>query len=89
MCFNLPNTIEITFHTFQTTQDEVNVYRHFDIPVYCHPVLEGNGPITPMRMAKQLYREPHTVTEKLQRMEKIGLVSLAHDLDKKIWFTLD
>jgi DNA-binding MarR family transcriptional regulator len=38
---------------------------------------------TPAQISRLLFREPHSVSELLSRMEKEGLVSKTKDLDKK------
>ena len=38
---------------------------------------------TPVEITRWLLREPHTVTELLHRMERVGLVTKTKDLEKK------
>ena len=40
-------------------------------------------PPTPSKLARWLYREPHTISNLVNRMEKEELVRKSHDLDKK------
>ncbi len=39
--------------------------------------------ITPAEISRQLFREPHTISAVLKRMEKQGLLTRHKDLDKK------
>ena len=41
------------------------------------------GPATPSEISRWLFREPHTVSGLLNRMEKDGLVKKAKDLERK------
>ena len=41
------------------------------------------GPVTPAHISRWLFREPHTVSGLLQRMEKQGLLKRAKDLERK------
>ena len=43
----------------------------------------SDEPVTPALISRWLIREPHGVSEMLDRMEKIGLVSKVKDLDRK------
>jgi len=40
---------------------------------------------TPAEISRRLFREPHTVSELIKRMEKQGLVRKKKDLEKKTW----
>lgn len=42
-----------------------------------------NGPATPAEISRWLFREPHSVSGLLNRMEKDGLVRKVKDLDRK------
>jgi len=42
-----------------------------------------NGPVTPAEISRWLFREPHTVSGLLNRMEKDGLVKKVKDLERK------
>jgi DNA-binding MarR family transcriptional regulator len=42
-----------------------------------------NGPATPAEISRWLFREPHTVSGLLQRMEKEGLVRKVKDLERR------
>ncbi len=46
-------------------------------------VKAGKGPVTPAQISRWLFREPHSVSGLLQRMEKQGLVKRAKDLERK------
>jgi len=40
-------------------------------------------PMTPTQLARTLYREPHSMSALLQRMEKQGLIERTKDLDQR------
>ncbi len=42
----------------------------------------GNG-ATPAKISRWLFREPHTISELISRMEKRGLVKKVKDMDRK------
>jgi DNA-binding MarR family transcriptional regulator len=42
-------------------------------------------PLTPMKLARRMNRQPHTVSALVARMEAQGLVKTAKDLQKKNW----
>ena len=42
-------------------------------------------PLTPMKLARMTYKQPHTVSALVQRMETRGLVSTNRDLKRKNW----
>ena len=42
-----------------------------------------NGWATPAQISRRLFREPHSITELLNRMERVGLIRKTKDLDKK------
>jgi DNA-binding MarR family transcriptional regulator len=42
-----------------------------------------DGPATPAEISRRLFREPHTVSGLLNRMEKDGLVKKTKDLERK------
>lgn len=42
-------------------------------------------PLTPTKLARLMYREPHSVSALLTRMEKQGLVKRTPDLARKNW----
>lgn len=47
-------------------------------------VIQANaGKITPAEISRQLFREPHTISAVLKRMEKQGLLTRHKDLSKK------
>lgn len=46
-------------------------------------VKTAEGPVTPAKLSRWLYRESHTISALLNRMENDGLVTKSHDLDKK------
>ena len=41
------------------------------------------GPVTPAQISRVLFREPHTISGLLDRMESQGLVRRVHDLQRK------
>ena len=46
-------------------------------------VKSSEGPVTPAEISRSLFREPHTISGLLTRMEKQGLVKRVRDLDRK------
>ena len=48
-----------------------------------HALQTANEPVTPAKLSRWLYREPHTISGLLNRMEKKGLVKKSKDLDKR------
>ena len=46
-------------------------------------VKNAKEPVIPAHISRWLFREPHTVSQLLMRMEKQGLVKRTKDLDKK------
>ena len=42
-----------------------------------------DGPATPAKISRYLFREPHTISGLLDRMENQGLVRRVHDLQRK------
>ena len=61
--------------------------KQFDIPMMHAEVLfvvkNAEGPVTPAEISRWLFREPHTVSGLLNRMEKQGLVRRVKDLERK------
>ena len=45
-------------------------------------------PLTPMKLSRQLHRQPHTVSALLTRMEAQGLVKATKDMERKNWVRL-
>lgn len=43
----------------------------------------SDGAITPAEISRQLFREPHTISAILNRMEQQGLLKMTRDLEKK------
>ncbi len=48
-----------------------------------HALETTNEPVTPAKLSRWLYREPHTMSGLLNRMESKGLVKKSKDLDKR------
>ncbi len=46
-------------------------------------VKSSDGPVTPAEISRSLFREPHTISGLLTRMEKQGLVKRVRDLQRK------
>jgi DNA-binding MarR family transcriptional regulator len=46
-------------------------------------VKTADGPVTPAEISRLLFREPHTISGLLTRMEKQGLVKRVRDLQRK------
>jgi DNA-binding MarR family transcriptional regulator len=45
-------------------------------------------PVTPMKLARIMYKQPHTVSALIHRMEVNGLVKTKHDLKRKNWLRI-
>jgi DNA-binding MarR family transcriptional regulator len=48
-----------------------------------HALKTANEPVTPTKLSRWLYREPHTISGLINRMEQQGLVRKSKDLGKK------
>ena len=48
-----------------------------------HALKTASEPVTPAKLSRWLYREPHTMSGLLNRMERKGLVKKSKDLEKK------
>jgi DNA-binding MarR family transcriptional regulator len=42
-------------------------------------------PLTPMKLARRMNRQPHSVSALITRMEAQGLIKTSHDLERKNW----
>jgi MarR family multiple antibiotic resistance transcriptional regulator len=42
-------------------------------------------PMTPMKLARMLHKQPHTVSALVHRMEKQGLLTTRRDMKRKNW----
>jgi MarR family multiple antibiotic resistance transcriptional regulator len=51
--------------------------------LYCLKV--SKDPMTPMRLARMMHKQPHTVSALVHRMETQGLVSTKKDMKRKNW----
>src|SRR5512136_2087467 len=51
--------------------------------LYCLKV--SKEPITPMKLARMMHRQPHTVSALVHRMETQGLLSTKKDMKRKNW----
>ena len=51
--------------------------------LYCLKVSEE--PMTPMKLARMMHKQPHTVSALVHRMETQGLVSTKKDMKRKNW----
>lgn len=51
--------------------------------LYCLKM--SNEPMTPMRLARMMHKQPHTVSALVHRMEAQGLVSTKKDMKRKNW----
>jgi DNA-binding MarR family transcriptional regulator len=51
--------------------------------LYC--VKTSAEPMTPMKLARIMHRQPHTLSALIQRMEVKGLLKTTHDLKRKNW----
>ena len=50
-----------------------------------HCVKTAKEPLTPMKLARMMHRQPHTVSALVHRMETQGLVSTKKDMKRKNW----
>jgi len=48
-----------------------------------HALKTANEPVTPSKLSRWLYREPHSISGLINRMEEQGLVRKSKDLGKK------
>jgi DNA-binding MarR family transcriptional regulator len=51
--------------------------------LYCLKI--SKEPMTPMRLARMMHKQPHTVSALVHRMEAQGLVSTKKDMKRKNW----
>src|SRR5512137_1404148 len=51
--------------------------------LYCLKV--SKEPVTPMRLARMMHKQPHTVSALVHRMEAQGFVSTKKDMKRKNW----
>src|SRR5512136_189498 len=51
--------------------------------LYCLKV--SKEPMTPMKLARMMHKQPHTVSALVHRMETHGLVSTKKDMKRKNW----
>jgi DNA-binding MarR family transcriptional regulator len=51
--------------------------------LYCLKI--STEPLTPMRLARMMHKQPHTVSALVHRMEAQGLVSTKKDMKRKNW----
>ena len=51
--------------------------------LYC--VKTSPDPLTPMKLARMMHKQPHTVSALVHRMEANGLVKTKRDLKRKNW----
>jgi DNA-binding MarR family transcriptional regulator len=51
--------------------------------LYC--LKTATQPLTPMRLARMMHKQPHTVSALVHRMETQGLVSTKKDMKRKNW----
>ena len=51
--------------------------------LYCLKV--SKEPMTPMKLARMMHKQPHTVSALVHRMETQGLVSTRKDMKRKNW----
>jgi MarR family transcriptional regulator, multiple antibiotic resistance protein MarR len=54
--------------------------------LYCLKV--STEPMTPMRLARMMHKQPHTVSALVHRMEAQGLVVTTKDMGRKNWLRL-
>ena len=51
--------------------------------LYCLKV--SKEPMTPMKLARMMHKQPHTVSALVKRMEKQGLLTTRRDMKRKNW----
>ena len=51
--------------------------------LYCLKV--SKEPVTPMKLARMMHKQPHTVSALVHRMETQGLLSTKKDMKRKNW----
>ena len=51
--------------------------------LYCLKV--SKEPMTPMKLARMMHKQPHTVSALVHRMERQGLLTTKRDLKRKNW----
>ena len=54
--------------------------------LYCLKV--SKEPMTPMKLARMMHKQPHTISALVHRMEAQGLVVTKKDLERKNWLRL-
>jgi len=54
--------------------------------LYC--LKASKEPLTPMKLARMMHKQPHTVSALVHRMEAQGLVITKKDLERKNWLRL-
>ena len=54
--------------------------------LYC--LKASKEPLTPMKLARMMHKQPHTVSALVHRMEVQGLVITKKDLERKNWLRL-
>jgi len=54
--------------------------------LYCLKV--SKEPLTPMRLARMMHKQPHTISALVHRMENQGLLSTKKDMKRKNWVRL-
>ena len=51
--------------------------------LYCLSI--SPGPTTPMKLARMLHKQPHTISAMVHRMETQGLLTTKRDMKRKNW----
>jgi DNA-binding MarR family transcriptional regulator len=54
--------------------------------LYCLKV--SKEPLTPVRLARMMHKQPHTISALVHRMENQGLLSTKKDMKRKNWVRL-
>jgi len=54
--------------------------------LYC--VNASPEPMTPMKLARLMHKQPHTISALVHRMEAKGLLKTRHDLKRKNWLRI-
>jgi DNA-binding MarR family transcriptional regulator len=68
---------------FKARQNKVGKYIHFNLAAALVTIWASDGKITPAILSRQLFLEPHTVSELVIRMEKKGLIKKAKDAKRE------
>jgi len=79
--------LTVTYRTLQRARELELGQMGLTIPQagVLHFLATSKEPLTPMKLSRQMNRQPHTVSALLTRMEDQGLVNTTKDLQRKNW----